>query len=70
MAEPKAEKIPLDVVVTETTIVVTFPRINPAKLSKTGKSKLVVSTGGFAPTTAVIEGQPMKLNASGIIALP
>jgi hypothetical protein len=36
-------------------------------LSKTGKSHIVASTGGFKPTTAMIDGKPLKIAVNAII---
>ena len=36
-------------------------------LSKTGKSHIVASTGGFRPCTAQVGGKPVKLSINAII---
>jgi hypothetical protein len=36
--------------------------------SKQGKSLIVASSGGFAPTTVQVKGKPVKVSVNAIIA--
>jgi len=48
-------------------LVIRIP-LNPTpQLSKTGKSHIVASTGGFAPSTATVQGKPVKVSVNAII---
>lgn len=46
-------------------IIITLPISKRA--SKTGKSTIVAGTGGFAATTATIDGKPVKVSVNAII---
>lgn len=48
------------------TLVLTIPLQKPT-LSKSGKSQIVASTGGFTATTATIEGKPVRISVNAII---
>lgn len=48
-------------------LVIRMPLGNPTA-SKTGKTLVVASTGGFVQTTAMVCGKAIKLNVTGTIA--
>lgn len=48
-------------------LVITVDLIDP-KESSTGKSLIVYSSGGFLATTAQVNGKPVKINLTAIIA--
>ena len=56
----------LQVTYSNRTITVTIPTC-PAKISKTGKSRIVASTGGFLKTNVEIEGKLVSINLTAII---
>jgi short-subunit dehydrogenase len=49
-----------------TNLVITAP-LGKLEPSKSGKSLNVVSTGGFIPTTASIDGKPIRVNVNAIV---
>lgn len=48
-------------------LIITLPVNQQPVTSSTGKSKIVASTGGFASTTVVVNGQQVKVNVTAII---
>jgi hypothetical protein len=47
-------------------LVLTIP-LQKAALSKSGKSQIVASTGGFTPTTATVDGKSVRVSVNAII---
>jgi hypothetical protein len=48
-------------------LVISIPVNNPMPLSKTGKSKLVASTGGNLVTAIQIDGKPVKIGLNAFV---
>ncbi len=48
-------------------LIIELPLHPTPKDSKTGKSKIVAGTGGFATTTAVDNGKPVRISVNAII---
>lgn len=48
------------------TLVLTIPLQKPTP-SKSGKSMIVASTGGFTSTTAIVDGKPVRIAVNAII---
>ena len=49
-------------------LVITIPANTNPPISKTGKSRIVATTGGFMASTAVVAGKPVKIGLNAIIA--
>lgn len=47
-------------------LIIELPLQTPTP-SKSGKSNIVASTGGFASTTATVNGKPVKIAVNAII---
>jgi len=47
-------------------LVITLDLQKPAP-SKSGKTLVVAGTGGFVPTTAQVDGKPVKISVNAII---
>ncbi len=43
--------------------------LRPPAPSKTGKSLVVASSTGFVPTTAVVNGKPVRISLNAIVAV-
>jgi hypothetical protein len=48
------------------TLTIEIPLQKPTP-SKSGKSQIVASTGGFTATTATVDGKPVRLSVNAII---
>lgn len=48
-------------------LVIQIPYEKKPKPSKTGKSRIVASTGGFMETEAEVDGEKVKINVTAII---
>lgn len=47
-------------------LVIEIP-LTPARPSSTGKTFLVATTGGYAKTTAVVDGKPVSISVNASI---
>jgi len=50
-------------------LVITIPADLDPKPSKSGKSRMVATTGGFVTTTALVKGKPIKIGLNAVIPL-
>jgi len=56
----------MDVQVVNGNLVITLPLQKPA-LSKSGKSAIVAGTGGFAASTAQVDGKVIHVSVNAIV---
>jgi len=48
-------------------LIISIP-LSPARPSASGKTNVVATTGGFTATTVEVDGKPVRVNVTAIIA--
>lgn len=58
----------MEVKIEGSNLVIRIPIISPARMSGSGKTRLVATSSGNKPTTVIVEGKPVTVGVNAYIS--